>query len=111
MQTAWLTPSELFTPHWGRAIASHIMQEHRQCSDTPLAIFELGAGTGTLAKDILSCFRSQAPDAYRQMVYKSIELSPGLARLQRQKLADAEHSAQFEVLSTDTHMYPSCYRI
>lgn len=54
MQVSWLTPSEIFTPHYGQAVASHILQEHSANQSESLQIFELGAGTGTLALDILN---------------------------------------------------------
>lgn len=57
-QVSWLTPSEIFTPHYGKAIASHILEVHRKEGQKALQIFELGAGTGTLALDILDHLRA-----------------------------------------------------
>ncbi len=51
---AWITPSELFTPVYGSAIASFILQHHAaHASGEPLSIVEVGGGNGTLAKDIM----------------------------------------------------------
>ena len=55
LQVQWLTPVELFQPHFGAAVAHHIWQEHvsRGRAQQPLTIYELGGGTGTLACDVL----------------------------------------------------------
>lgn len=58
LQVAWLTPCEIFTAHYGRAVAHFLLQQHEACRKTaPLRIWELGAGTGTLARDILNHYR------------------------------------------------------
>lgn len=60
LQASWLTPVEIFQPHYGRAFASCILQRWRrlapqrpQGQPLPLHIYELGGGTGTLARNIL----------------------------------------------------------
>jgi len=51
---AWITPSEVFTPVYGAAIASYILQRHAERGGAaPLRIVEVGGGNGTLAKDVL----------------------------------------------------------
>ena len=42
-QVAWLTPSELFTPFYGRAVASFLLAEHARtaASGAPLHVFEV----------------------------------------------------------------------
>jgi len=54
-QIAWLTPAEIFSPHYGQAIAAYIVQKTRitRTADKPLCVLEIGGGTGTLASDIL----------------------------------------------------------
>lgn len=57
-QVAWLTPSEIFSPHYGQALARHVMQEYEaRGSGKPLQVFELGGGTGTLALDFLDSIK------------------------------------------------------
>lgn len=51
MQVSWLTPAEIFQPHYGRAIATSITKKHPE--KQPLNIIEVGGGSGRLAKDIL----------------------------------------------------------
>jgi SAM-dependent MidA family methyltransferase len=54
LQGSWLTPSELFTPVYGQAVARYILRQHAKRDATaPLCIAEIGAGQGTLAADIL----------------------------------------------------------
>jgi len=53
-----------------------------------LVIYEIGAGNGTLANDILEYIRDEyPPDVYERVRYNVIEISPKLAELQRAKLA------------------------
>lgn len=53
-QVAWLTPAEIFSPHYGKAIAACILESQQKALDVqPLRIIEVGGGTGTLAADIL----------------------------------------------------------
>ena len=54
VQVAWLTPAEIFQPHWGRALANCILKQHdAQTGSSPLDIVEIGAGQGTCALNIL----------------------------------------------------------
>ena len=54
MQTAWLTPAELFQPWYGQAVAKYILRHHsRTHPRAPLSVIEVGGGHGTLARDIL----------------------------------------------------------
>lgn len=88
MQVAWLTPSEIFTPHYGRAIASHILQQHSELpSEEPLQIIELGAGTGTLARDVLTAVQQvlSRMTMYQYLLYSSIP--PVLQVTTRQRYA------------------------
>ena len=43
LQVAWLTPSELFTPYYGAAVASFLLAEHARMRATgaPLRIIEV----------------------------------------------------------------------
>ncbi len=51
-QESWLTPAEVFQPHYGAALARYIQQQARTCQSN-IHINELGGGTGTLARNIL----------------------------------------------------------
>ncbi|EIE25916.1 DUF185-domain-containing protein [Coccomyxa subellipsoidea C-169] len=101
---SWLTPSEIFTPYYGQSIANFILDKHSQMAkpDTPLRIFEIGGGTGTLARDILDHLRCSVPEVYRDVQYCSVEISPHLAQLQNRTVADAAgHSSHYQVECRD----------
>ncbi|CAL8470142.1 g9684 [Coccomyxa elongata] len=104
LQASWLTPSEIFTPYYGCAIANFILDKHSQMAEpgTPLRIFEIGGGTGTLARDILDHLRASVPDVYREVDYRMVEISPVLAQLQERTVADVGgHSDHFQVECRD----------
>ena len=64
LQVAWLTPSEIFSPHYGRAIAACMMRTRKEAEHVqPLRIIEIGGGTGTLAADIMASPIKRAPCA------------------------------------------------
>ena len=52
-------------------------------------IYEIGAGNGTLAQDILDYLQHDYPDVYERTRYNIIEISANLASLQREKLCAA----------------------
>ena len=93
MQVSWLTPSELFSPYWGQAVARCILGARSSCQ--PLRIFEIGAGSGTQARDILDYVRSNHPEVYADMQYSAVEISPALGQLQQRRvLEEAGHAAR-----------------
>ena len=59
-----------------------------------LRIYEIGGGTGTLARDILSWLRHSHPTAYSRCRYTSLEISPSLAKLQKHRVHAAGHDEQ-----------------
>lgn len=73
---AWLTPSELFRPYFGYALALHIERQFRLHSrkgaSTPLRIVEVGPGRGGLAFSILDYFRQFARDLFRIIRYDAV---------------------------------------
>lgn len=91
----WLTPSEIFTPHIGSCIANYIVREWKESSieERPLEIIEIGAGTGTLARDILNWIKEHDRNIYEKCTYVSIEISKNLASLQHRRVCvDGGHS-------------------
>ena len=100
MQTSWLTPSEIFTPYYGKAIANFILDKHSQMAEpgSTLNILEVGGGTGTLARDVLDHLRDAAPASYAQCSYTSVEISPQLADVQTRTVSDkAGHGCHYQV--------------
>ncbi|KAF8587854.1 DUF185-domain-containing protein [Ramaria rubella] len=85
----WHTPTELFKPWYGQAIAQCILSEYmlKSYPYDDLVIYEVGAGNGTLANDVLDYVRDEyPPEVYERVRYNIIEISPQLAELQRKKL-------------------------
>lgn len=84
----WHTPTELFRPHYGNAIAEYLvhnyMLSHHPYHD--LVIYEMGAGNGTLMLNILDHIRAAYPEVYERTKFKVIEISSALADLQRAQL-------------------------
>lgn len=49
-------------------------------------IYEIGAGNGTLAMDILNMLQEDYPSVYERTRYNIIEISESLVKLQKKKL-------------------------
>jgi len=102
----WHTPTELFkvflllaslssTPHvissqpwYGRAIAQCLVAEYllKYFPYEDFIVYEIGAGNGTLAMDILNYLQEEYPDVYERTRYNIIEISGSLVQLQKRKL-------------------------
>ncbi|GAA5922517.1 hypothetical protein JCM1841_006185 [Sporobolomyces salmonicolor] len=81
----WHTPTELFKPWYGRALARYLLATylHNHYPYSDLIIYEIGAGNGTLMVDILDYLAAHAPEVYARTKYRIIEISPRLAGVQR----------------------------
>ncbi|PPQ91457.1 hypothetical protein CVT25_013714 [Psilocybe cyanescens] len=89
----WHTPTELFKPWYGRAIGRCLVSEYllKYFPYEDFVIYEIGAGNGTLAMDILNLLREDYPEVYERTRYNIIEISESLVQLQKKKL-QAIHS-------------------
>ncbi|KAJ7066234.1 S-adenosyl-L-methionine-dependent methyltransferase [Mycena amicta] len=85
----WHTPTELFKPWYGEAIARCLVSEYllKYFPYEDFVIYEVGAGNGTLAMNILDFLRCNYPEVYDRTRYNIIEISGSLVELQRKKLA------------------------
>lgn len=85
----WHTPTELFKPWYGRALARYLVATYKlnlyPYSD--LIIYEIGAGNGTLMADILDYLATDAPDVYARTKYRIIEISDRLVGQQKGSVA------------------------
>ncbi|KAI0021135.1 S-adenosyl-L-methionine-dependent methyltransferase [Xylariomycetidae sp. FL0641] len=101
----WHTPTELFRPYYGEAIARYLMSNYimTQYPYHDLIVYEMGAGRGTLMLNILDYIRDVEPSVYDRTKYKIIEISPSLAALQSSQLmADAAsrgHANKVEIIN------------
>ena len=116
----WHTPTELFRPYYGEAIARYLVTNyklmHYPLDD--LIIYELGAGNGTLMLNILDYIRDFEPDVYARTKFKVIEISSSLATLQSTQLtrnaSSRGHTEHVEIInksifSWDTYVPAPCY--
>jgi len=98
----WHTPSELFKPWYGQAIANYMVARHLQDlkkSAEPLVVYEVGPGNGSLAKSILDYLQSEHEDLYSKMIYNLVEISPILSSIQQSKLYSHSRAVKFHQCS------------
>jgi Putative S-adenosyl-L-methionine-dependent methyltransferase len=101
----WHTPTELFRPYYGEAIARYLVTNYRLTLFPyhDLVIYEMGAGNGTLMRNILDYIRDTDPDVYQRTKFRIIEISPSLAELQLRSLqrspSSAEHLDHIEIIN------------
>ncbi|KAH9849954.1 DUF185-domain-containing protein [Lenzites betulinus] len=87
----WHTPTELLQPWYGRALARCLVSEYllKYFPYEDFVIYEIGAGNGTLALNMLDYIQEEYPDVYERTRYNIIEISENLANLQKSKLQSA----------------------
>ena len=101
----WHTPTELFSPYYGEAIARYLVSNYRLTTYPyhDLLIFEMGAGRGTLMLNILDYIRAIDPQVYERTRFNIIEISSSLAAMQNRHLrAGAEsrgHAAKVDIVN------------
>lgn len=78
----WHTPTELFQPYYGEALARNIIEKYKSdelYSKNDLVIYEMGGGNGTMMTNILGYIKRNEPEIYKNTQYKIIEISTQLA--------------------------------
>ncbi|KAG1764824.1 S-adenosyl-L-methionine-dependent methyltransferase [Suillus occidentalis] len=97
----WHTPTELFKPWYGQAIAQCLVSEYllKYFPYEDFKVYELGAGNGTLALNILDFLKTHYPEVYDRTQYTIIEISEKLARAQRHRLYQQGHGQVVEVVN------------
>jgi len=101
----WHTPTELFRPYYGEAIARYLITNYKlsQYPYHDLIIYEMGAGNGTLMLNILDYIRSTEPSVYNRTKFKIIEISSSLAKLQASQLLRSAnsrgHASKVEIIN------------
>ena len=80
LASQWLTPVEIFRPHYANAIARYILAQHAYAqldsdSERELRIYELGGGSGTCAANILAHIRDTDPRVFARTKYIGVEVS------------------------------------
>ena len=92
----WHTPTELFHPYYGEALARYILVNYKLniYPYDDLIIYEMGGGNGTLMCDILNYIRKNHPEIYERTQYKIIEISSQLANKQMKQALDNKLTSQ-----------------
>ncbi|KAG9075114.1 hypothetical protein FS749_013259, partial [Ceratobasidium sp. UAMH 11750] len=95
----WHTPTELFKPYYGHAIAQCLVSEYllKYFPYEDFVIYEMGAGNGTLAENILDFLQSEHPVVYERTRYRIIEISGSLAQKQTDRL-QKRHAGAVQVV-------------
>lgn len=80
----WHTPTELFRPYYGEAIARYLVTNYKLqlYPYHDLLIYEMGAGNGTLMMNILDYIRDMHPEVYDRTRFHVIEITSSLANKQ-----------------------------
>jgi hypothetical protein len=101
LRQLWHTPTELFKPYYGEAIARYLITNYKLSlfPYNDLIIFEMGAGNGTMMSNILDYIRETDPDVYARTKYKVIEISEPLAGLQRKQAESRDHADKVEIVN------------
>jgi hypothetical protein len=116
----WHTPTELFRPYYGEAIARYLVSNYKLTLFPyhDLIIYEMGAGNGTLMLNILDFIRDTDHEVYQRTKFKIIEISPALADLQMKNLKTSTHSrghaGHVEIINRsifdwDTYVHSPCF--
>lgn len=84
----WHTPTELFQPYYGEALARYLLVNYKLSlyPYSDLIIYEMGGGNGTLMTNILDYIRDTQPDVYSRTKYNIVEISTQLADKQMSNL-------------------------
>lgn len=112
----WHTPTELFQPYYGEALARHILVNYK-LNNFPyndLIIYEAGAGNGTLMLNILDFLEKNEPEVYARTKYRIIEISSKLFNKQNSRLE--RHRSKVEIINKsilewDTLVNEPCFFI
>ncbi|KAI7885741.1 DUF185-domain-containing protein [Lichtheimia hyalospora FSU 10163] len=115
----WHTPTELFKPWYGYAVAKYMVSEYKLnlYPHKDLIIYEMGAGNGTLMMNILDYIQKYEPSVYKRTQYNIIEISGKLAERQseRQEVRDVtEQHTNVKIINKsifdwDMHVPDECF--
>jgi hypothetical protein len=120
LRQLWHTPTELFSPYYGEAIARYLVQDYMltQYPYHDLNIYEMGAGNGTMMLNILDYIQRVYPDVYERTKFNIIEISGALATLQQSGLGQSAHTrghsdkvkiVNRSIFDWDTFVSSPCY--
>ncbi|KAJ1950700.1 hypothetical protein IWQ62_006524, partial [Dispira parvispora] len=115
----WHTPTELFNPWYGYAIAKYLVTEYKLhlYPTEDLVIYEMGAGNGTLMVNIMDYLQEYEPEVYERTHYHIIEISSQLAEHQASRQSQRPfntvhrgvHFINRSILEWDTPVPGHCF--
>ncbi|KAI5296445.1 hypothetical protein KEM52_002404 [Ascosphaera acerosa] len=116
----WHTPSELFTPYYGEAVARYLVTNYKLTLFPyhDLIIYEMGAGNGTTMLNVLDYIRDVDPEVYTRTRFRVIEISTALAGTQQSNLNASIHASghagHVEIINKsifewDTYVHSPCF--
>jgi hypothetical protein len=93
----FLTPVEIFKPHYARALANYIVSTNAFQENTlPLNIIEIGGGNGTCAVGILDYLKTKEKKLYEKTQYTIVDVSKKFHQIQKQTLANHTNKIRLE---------------
>ena len=101
----WLTPVEIFKPHYAEAVARYVLNRYREEDENrgyPLRVYEIGGGAGTHAAGFLRYLRRNAPEVFAKTEFTSVEISQSLARAAERTVRDALDGDDHRVTDSET---------
>jgi len=112
----WLTPVELFKPHYSRVLGNFVASEadkFKEKSDYErVQILEIGGGRGTNATLILDQLQNAHPQIYEQVEsYTIMDASPTLLDLMKKVLIDGSINAKSNDQSSITNRHADKIRL
>ncbi|KAF3175210.1 hypothetical protein TWF225_000919 [Orbilia oligospora] len=116
LRQLWHTPTELFRPYYGEAIARYLYENYviDLYPEYDLIVYEMGAGNGTLMVNILDWLRDNVPDVYIRTQFKIIEISKRMVQQQLKSVERSGHLEHVEVIHSsmfdfNTYVANPCY--
>lgn len=97
----FVTPPALFQPYYGWVFAEYLIGVYRAkfSPNEPLVIYEVGAGTGAFAEQVLNFLAEFHPKIYELCEYHLIEMNPNQVQLQRSRLIHHYHRCKIHNIS------------
>lgn len=92
-QQLWHTPTVLFEPWYGYAVAKAMAEKMRERGDSKLIVYEVGPGNATLCLSVLDYLRKHEPALYATAEYHLIEISPLLHAHQTRAVSASHHAS------------------
>jgi hypothetical protein len=97
----FVTPTQVFQPYYGWVLAEYMLGVMRAKFDPsePLVIYDVGAGTGALANNVLDFLAEHYPEVYETTEYHVIEMNPMLITPLRNRLVHHYHHTKIHNMS------------